>query len=102
MTMIVRQKKRIFFTIEGERGPFLMLHHGLFGSHLDWFEWGYVNVLASDFRLILPDARGHGRSDKPLLKDDYQLTHFTEDIIGILNDLGVRNIYFFGFFLNSF
>ena len=46
MTMIVSNKQRIHFALEGEHGPYLLLHHGLFGSHRDWYEWGFVHQLA--------------------------------------------------------
>jgi len=65
MTMVVSRKQRIFFRYEGERGAFLLLHHDLLGSHEDWYAAGYVEQLAKEFRVVVPDARGHGRSDKP-------------------------------------
>lgn len=91
MPIIVNRKRRIFFTIEGERGPYLLLLHGLLGSQRDWYDWGFVARLAPDFRLILPDALGHGGSDKPLVPEDYQLGLLGEDMVELLNHLDVRN-----------
>ena len=101
MPIIVSKKQRIFFTVEGERGPFLLLHHGLFGSHHDWYEWGFVKALARDYRLVIPDARGHGRSDKPLAAEQYRLASFADDLIEILNELDIRNVNLIGYSLGA-
>jgi len=59
------QGVRIHYRVEGE-GPPLVLQHGMIQSIEDWYERGYVGALtAAGFRLILADARGLGRSDKP-------------------------------------
>lgn len=96
MAIVVSNKKRIFYTIEGERGPFVLLHHGLFGSHQDWYDWGYVDALSNDYRLILIDARGHGRSDKPDNVEAFTLDEMANDVLAVMDALGVRNIQFFG------
>jgi pimeloyl-ACP methyl ester carboxylesterase len=99
--MIVHDKHRIFYRFEGEKGAFLLLHHGLFGSHRDWYEAGYVEALAGDFRLIIPDARGHGRSDHPLDPARYRLEDLSGDVVGIMDDLDIRNLHFFGYGLGA-
>ncbi len=101
MTMVVSRKQRIFFRYEGERGAFLLLHHGLLGSHEDWFAAGYVQELAQEFRVIVPDARGHGRSDKPAEKEYYGQLQMAEDLIEIMNELGIRNSHFVGYGLGA-
>ncbi|MBI4081944.1 MAG: alpha/beta fold hydrolase [Candidatus Lambdaproteobacteria bacterium] len=101
MTMVVSKKLRIFFRIEGEKGAYLLLHHGLFGSHQDWYEAGYVDALAPDFRLIIPDARGHGRSDRPADPAQYDLPLFAEDLIEILDGLQVNNTHVLGYSLGA-
>jgi pimeloyl-ACP methyl ester carboxylesterase len=101
MTMVVSRKQRIFFRYEGERGAFLVLHHGLLGSQADWYAAGYVEALAKEFRVVVPDARGHGRSDKPAGKEHYALRQLAEDVVEILNELGIRNSHFVGYGLGA-
>lgn len=101
MPMIVSNKQRIYFTVEGERGSFLLLHHGLFGSQRDWYEWGFVKALSRDYRLVIPDARGHGRSDKSLDSGQYRLKQMGDDVIEILDRLEVRTINFIGYSLGA-
>jgi len=48
-------------------GPPLLLLHGLFSSTaVNWLRFGQANALAeAGWRVILPDLRGHGKSDSP-------------------------------------
>lgn len=97
MPIVVSNRRRIFYRYEGDKGAYLLLHHGLLGSHLDWYEAGYVDALAENFRLILPDARGHGRSDHPQAPEDYRIQQFADDMIAIMEELQIRNLHFFGY-----
>jgi pimeloyl-ACP methyl ester carboxylesterase len=55
---------RIFYTVEGNGAP-LVLHAG-FGRPLTaWYRGGYVDALRHDYRLVLVDPRGQGRSTPP-------------------------------------
>jgi pimeloyl-ACP methyl ester carboxylesterase len=63
---------QIHYEIEGA-GPALVLQHGFTQSLESWAECGYVAPLRPKYRLILIDARGHGRSDKPHDEASYSL-----------------------------
>ncbi len=101
MTIVVSNKQRIYYRFEGDKGAYLLLHHGLFGSHRDWYDAGYVEALRNEFRLIVPDARGHGRSDHPLEPSAYRLEAFAEDVITIMDELDIRNLHFCGYALGA-
>lgn len=87
---------RIHYQTEGE-GPPLVLHHWSLATMESWYEYGYVFALKTDFRLILLDARGHGASDKPHRLEAYELKKRVEDIIAVLDDLGIARSHFFGY-----
>lgn len=87
---------RIHYQTEGE-GPPLVLHHWSLATMESWYEYGYVSALKTDFRLILLDARGHGASDKPHRLEAYELKKRVEDIIAVLDDLGIARSHFFGY-----
>jgi pimeloyl-ACP methyl ester carboxylesterase len=53
----------LHYQIEGEGEPLLLLHGGT-GCHEDWVYCG-GDQLAREYKLIKPDARGHGRSSNP-------------------------------------
>ncbi len=87
---------RIHYETAGT-GPALVLHHGTMGSGPDWVDLGYVEALKDRHRLILIDARGHGRSDKPHDPAAYDLRLRAADVVAVLDDLGVRSASFFGY-----
>ncbi len=86
----------IHYETEGE-GPPLVLQHGSLLTMESWYEYGYVSALKNDYRLILLDARGHGASDKPHKPEAYELKKRVEDIVAVLDDLGMAKAHFFGY-----
>ncbi len=89
---------KIHYELEGRDGaPPLMLFHGFTGSLEDWRMYGYVPELSRDYRLILMDARGHGKSDKPHDPKAYQPALFASDITAVMDRLKLRKIHFFGY-----
>ena len=76
---------RMFYETDGAGAPLLLLHGGG-GSHEDWAYAGRDEFLR-DYTLILPDARGHGRSTNP----NRAITHrqCALDTIALLDHLGI-------------
>ena len=76
---------QIYYEVEGNpEGPPLVLQHGLTGYLESWRERGYTEVLGDDYRLILIDARGHGRSDKPHEPSAYVRELRAADVVSVL------------------
>src|SRR5690242_11895459 len=50
----------------GEGRPVILLH-GLFSdANMNWIRFGHAErIAAKGFRVIMPDLRAHGQSDKP-------------------------------------
>jgi pimeloyl-ACP methyl ester carboxylesterase len=86
---------RIHYRVEGE-GPPLILQHGFTQSIDDWYDFGYVDALKRDYRLILLDARGHGQSDKPHDPSAYRLNKRVADVTSVA-DAGVAKAHFWGY-----
>ena len=80
---------RIHYRVLGAGKP-LVLHHGFTESIEDWLECGYVDALQSQHRLILIDARGHGRSDKPHDPSAYSWKRASEMLSPCLMLLGSK------------
>jgi pimeloyl-ACP methyl ester carboxylesterase len=78
-------------------GPPLLLIHGSVLTHSIWRAYGYVRALRSDYRLILVDLRGHGRSDKPHDRDAYRIGLVVEDLQAVLDDLDLARVDCFGY-----
>jgi pimeloyl-ACP methyl ester carboxylesterase len=87
---------KIYYEVEGE-GPPLILAHGLGWNLKSWRIEGYRDVLRNDFRLILYDARGFGKSDKPHEPEAYSMEKRTSDVTAVLDDLGTESAHYFGF-----
>src|SRR3954453_8073780 len=84
-----------FITTEGE-GLLLVLQHGSSDSLESWRQFGYVAALKHTHRLILIDARGHGRSDKPHDPAAYDIALRAGDVVAVLDDLGIRETSYLG------
>lgn len=71
--------------------PPLLLLHGFPQTHAMWHR--VAQVLASDFRLVLPDLRGYGDSAKPAAAPDHTAhakRAMAADLAGLMRLLGHR------------
>ena len=88
---------KIFYESEGDGSP-LVLHHGLTGSHEGWSKHAnYVDALKDKYQLVLIDARGHGRSDKPHAPEKYGMKYMVGDVTAVLDELGIEKAHFWGY-----
>jgi pimeloyl-ACP methyl ester carboxylesterase/tetratricopeptide (TPR) repeat protein len=79
-------------------GPAVLMLHGYSDS---WRSFSRVLPLVPDgLRVILPDQRGHGDSDRPLA--GYEIDDFATDAIQLLDALQVRHAVVVGHSLGSF
>jgi pimeloyl-ACP methyl ester carboxylesterase len=92
---------RIYYQVEGEGRPLVMLH-GMTGSLDDFYEFGWVKGLKDQYRLILIDARGHGHSDKPHEVEAYKIRRMAQDIVTVLDELDIDKTHFMGFSMGGF
>ena len=68
-------------------GPSLIALHGLMGSWAVWMP--FVRGLGDGFDVILPDARGHGKSSVP--SDGYMYDDHADDVCGLIRTLDLKN-----------
>lgn len=87
---------RVYYEIDGS-GPPLVLHAGFSASLPDWRDFGFVDALRDEYRLILMDPRGHGQSDKPHDPAAYTFDRRVGDIVAVLDDLDVATAHFWGY-----
>lgn len=77
---------------ESGAGPPVLLLHGLGSSGRDWDL--VAPALAAEHRLLVPDARGHGRSGKPA--GAYGVPLFARDIAALCDHLGLTGLHVVG------
>jgi pimeloyl-ACP methyl ester carboxylesterase len=87
---------RIYYEREGS-GPPLVLHHGFTRSLEGWRDNGYTDALKQEYELILMDARGHGRSDKPHDAASYAAEKRVGDVLAVLDDASISRAIFWGY-----
>jgi pimeloyl-ACP methyl ester carboxylesterase len=92
---------QIYYEVEG-LGPPIMLAHGGAGDISYWRGYGYVDRLIDKYKVILFDARGHGRSDKPHAVEAYAPEKMVEDAVLILDALKIDAAHFWGYSMGSF
>jgi pimeloyl-ACP methyl ester carboxylesterase len=83
--------EKLFFEIIGKSMPLVCLH----AFPLDHTEWlDVAELLKTNFTLILPDIRGHGRSLSP--EGLYSMKELAEDVIALLDHLEIDKAGFAG------
>jgi len=86
----------LYYEIHGEGEPLLLIH-GLGSSSRDWEL--QLDFFAQNYKLILVDVRGHGRSGKP--PGPYSIPLFAEDIKKLLQALQVGPAHILGISLGG-
>lgn len=94
------QGVKIYYEVEGQ-GPPLVLAHGAGVSLEMWRNRGYVKEPSKDYQTILFDARGHGKSDKPITPESYQQEVFCSDVTAVMDALGVKKAHYFGYSMGT-
>ena len=84
--MIVANGIQIHYTRTGGDKPPFVLAHGFSDDGLCWTP--VAEQLAVDYDVIMPDARGHGRSDAP--EEGYGDTYFAADLAAVIRELGLE------------
>ena len=90
---------RLRYIDQGTGQP-VVLVHGLGNSVETWTSSGIVQALASSYRVIAFDERGHGRSDKPHDPRAYG-REMTNDIVRVLDQLGIGRAHIVGYSLGG-
>lgn len=69
------------------QGPLVLLVHGWPES---WYSWRrqMPALAAAGYRVVAPDMRGYGGSDKPAAVEAYDIHHLTGDLAGLVEALG--------------
>lgn len=92
--------EREFFVRETGRegGPVLVLIHGWSLDGEMTFH-RIIPELASQFRIVMPDLRNHGRSD--WIRSPFRVEDLAADVAGVLDAIGVRQATVFGYSLGG-
>ena len=76
-------------------GPAVVLAHGFPEIGYSW-RHQVPALVAAGYRVIVPDMRGYGKSDRPQEVDSYSAANVGKDLIGVLDSLGEQQAVFVG------
>lgn len=88
---------RIHYRRTGGDGLPLVLCHGFSDDSVCWTE--FAKELASEYDVIMPDARGHGLSDPPRAEDSADAQ--CEDLAGLIHELELDHPVLMGHSMGS-
>ncbi|HET7483010.1 MAG TPA: alpha/beta fold hydrolase [Actinomycetota bacterium] len=80
--------------VEGE-GDAVLLLHGFPDTHRLW-KSQVPALVDAGYRTVAPDMRGFGDSEKPEGVENYFILHATEDLKGVLDELGIDRVHVVG------
>jgi pimeloyl-ACP methyl ester carboxylesterase len=94
MARVVSGGVGIEYEVTGEGAPVVLLH-GFPDSGRLWRH--QVPALTQEgFRVIVPDLRGYGRSDKPAAVEAYAIALVAGDVLAVMADAGVDRAHVVG------
>lgn len=83
---------KMYYEEYGSGEPLVLIHASLATGAGNWKP--YIPYLSSHFRLIMPDLRGHGRTNNP--QGEIHLQMLTDDIVAFIRALQLDNPFLCG------
>ena len=74
------------------KAPIVLIHGSTITGHADWQH--VAPLLARDYRVIVPDCRGHGLSNNP--KQSYSFAEMADDISTLVRSLNYKKAHIIG------
>lgn len=81
----------LFYNDSGQGEPLVLLH-GFVGSSAYWDD--LIPLLSKQYRCIVPDLRGHGRSVAP--EGSYRIEQMADDVAALLDHLNLKQVTVLG------
>ena len=76
---------RMHYVTMGNGSLIVLLH----GFPEFWYSWRYqIPTLSKQFKVVAPDMRGYGETEKPVKKEAYKIEKIVNDIVELIHVLG--------------
>lgn len=93
---------RLAYLDEGSGPPVLLLHALMANGQANWVDTGIARLLTeAGYRVIAPDARGHGHSDAPAADAAYHPDVLAADVLTLLGSLALGPVSVVGYSYGS-
>lgn len=84
---------RFHCVTQGEGDLVILLH----GFPEFWYSWRHqIPFLARRFKVVAPDMRGYGETDKPESIESYDASNLTADVAGLIDAFGYEKAHVVG------
>jgi len=99
---IARDGVRLAWREMGEGRPLVLIHGYFSNAFTNWIRYGHAErIAARGFRVIMPDLRAHGDSDKPHDPAFYKPDVLAEDGFDLISHLGLTDYDLAGYSLGG-
>jgi pimeloyl-ACP methyl ester carboxylesterase len=88
---------KIHFADLGGGDPVVLVHGFASNAQHNWELTGWYKTLTPDYRVVALDCRGHGQSDKPHDVKAYGGTAMEDDVIRLMDHLGIERSLLMGY-----
>jgi pimeloyl-ACP methyl ester carboxylesterase len=86
----------------GQGQPLILIHGYFSNAQTNWIKYGHAALLANaGFRVIMPDLRAHGQSDKPHDPKYYSPDILADDQFALIEHLGLTDFDLCGYSLGG-
>ncbi len=86
----------------GEGRPLILIHGYISDGETNWVRYGTAAAIAAaGYRVIMPDLRGHGQSDKPHDAAAYPPDVLADDQFALIDHLGLTDFDLGGYSLGA-
>ena len=92
---------RIHYEDAGAGEAVILVHGFASTAEHNWGGTGWLAMLSSKFRVIAPDVRGHGLSDKPHAREAYGYASMGADVMRLMDHLGVERALLMGYSMGA-
>ena len=93
--MVVVDEREFFVRETGQETgrPLVLVHGWSFDGEMNFFT--IIPHLAEKFRVIVPDHRNHGKSDR--IRGSFEIEDLAKETIGVIDELGYDEFDLFGY-----
>ncbi|MGA9721554.1 MAG: alpha/beta hydrolase [Candidatus Binatus sp.] len=92
---------RIHYHDAGAGQAVILVHGFASTAEHNWGGTGWLPMLSPKYRVIAPDVRGHGLSDKPHVREAYGYASMGADVTRLMDHLGLERALLMGYSMGA-
>jgi pimeloyl-ACP methyl ester carboxylesterase len=92
---------KIYYRDEGEGDAVVLVHGFASTAEHNWGGTGWIATLSEQYRVVAPDVRGHGLSDKPHSSTEYGYANMGADVTRLMDHLGIERAFLIGYSMGA-